>query len=397
MSLPRLLHHVVIFALLVIFLLFFGVPSLKTFLRRGLFTDIEEMGEASLALPAVTFCVKNPKNKNTAWKKENLRVESNDTNNDRDAFLSNTHISEDDTTLKIHGNTLGNTVDNETITEEDKFEKSEADSVLNAEEVSNSKESALEVNHIPLKCGPMFMLSPSSLYSCVKQKTYNLSESLLTARLGVTRNSQDILDPDFWNSDMTVSEHGFCHTFDYPIKLGADPFEEVVTFILDKKLEYKVRVHDPNFFLVTANPIAIPQIPMELRSSDNPRTSMNFLKAIKHHKMNTKDNPCEEDKDYSFTLCVKESLTRKVGCRLEWSLVVDNSMPLCENLTQIMKFEYLYFNLTMLQQSSVVATTGCSLPCTYMEYTLAGAPYSQGNKFGLGRLCWLCMGTLYYV
>ena len=91
MGLPLLLHYVVIFLLLTVFPLFFGGPSLKTFIRHGVFTDIDEVAEVSLTLPAVYFCVKNPENKNTAWKKEKLveEIDSNKieiSNADRDIF-----------------------------------------------------------------------------------------------------------------------------------------------------------------------------------------------------------------------------------------------------------------------------------------------------------------------
>ena len=91
--------------------------------------------------------------------------------------------------------------------------------------------------------------------------------------------TKNIVELSFWSSDLTVSGHGLCHTINYPENVGADPFEEVLTFFLRDNLQYKMHIHDPNYFLLTANPFAIPQISLEMMSGDNPQAAMNFLKA----------------------------------------------------------------------------------------------------------------------
>ena len=135
----------------------------------------------------------------------------------------------------------------------------------------------MQVNFIFEECGT---IEADEAFNCIKQKTFNLTETVLAGQLGLSCNPcKNILDESFWSSDLTVSEHGLCHTINYPDKLGADPFKEVLSFILDEKLQYKILVHDPNFFLLTANPLTIPQITLEMMNNGNPQASMNFLKA----------------------------------------------------------------------------------------------------------------------
>ena len=41
------------------------------------------------------------------------------------------------------------------------------------------------------------------------------------------------------------------------------------------------------------------------------------LALTEHRELNTKEDPCEEAKDYSFVSCVRESIAEEVGCALD--------------------------------------------------------------------------------
>ena len=329
----KVLHYSVILFLIVSFIIFFGVPSLKSFLRRGIYTDEEKVSKPFIPLPAVTICARNPNKSLTGWK----------------------------------------------------------DDVVDGSTNEDNSNAGMNANYIAQECGAV---ASSKLDNCIKRKSFKLSETVQSCRLGIHSEAENLIDSEFWTSDMTVSEHGMCYTINYPKKVGTDPFKEVLTFLFDKDLHYKVLIHDSNFFLLTANPSVIPQIMLELNGEDT-KTQMYFLKATKRFLMNRKEQPCVEDKSYSFTKCIKESLSKKVGCRLEWNLMENSSLPICTSMKDIMMMENHYFSLTMLQQSAVVKYTGCHIPCTYTEYSTVGEPYSRGVSPGLGKEKELYIKTIY--
>ena len=98
---------------------------------------------------------------------------------------------------------------------------------------------------------------------------------------------------------------------------------------------------------------------------------MTYIRAIKHLKMNSKKEPCGSGSGYNFVRCLKNSITRTVGCRLEWDRVSSDETP-------------LYQKLGNMEQKELVEAAGCALPCEYMEYQQQGLPYEHGDTFGLG-------------
>ena len=71
---------------------------------------------------------------------------------------------------------------------------------------------------------------------------------------------------------------------------------------------------------------------------DNSKAAMYFLKSTKHLKMNKKDKSCNEDISYSFTMCVQESISMKVGCRMEWNLLGNTNLFACNTTDEIIIF-----------------------------------------------------------
>jgi hypothetical protein len=78
---------------------------------------------------------------------------------------------------------------------------------------------------------------------------------------------------------------------------------------------YSVFIHDPNFYMNTTNPEIIPHIFLNM---DDGQSQMISLKTTYHHMMNKPQQPCESSESYSFTACIKNSISRIIGCRLEW-------------------------------------------------------------------------------
>ena len=90
--------------------------------------------------------------------------------------------------------------------------------------------------------------------------------------------------------------------------------------------------------------------------------------------MSKLEQPCESSESYSFTSCIKNSISRKIGCRMEWDSWSSKDIPLCSTLEQLEGFDKEYFALLKLHQQTLVRNTGCLIPCSYNDYKLATEP-----------------------
>ena len=115
----------------------------------------------------------------------------------------------------------------------------------------------------------------------------------------------------------------------------------------------------------------------------SPPNLLLYIEVIYHTKLNRPDQPCVESESYSFTACLINHLSSKVGCRLKWDTWSDPSRPLCSEVKQVFQYEDEFFYMSNLEQSALVRTTGCQLPCRYREYAQVDEPLG-GFKPTLG-------------
>ena len=100
-------------------------------------------------------------------------------------------------------------------------------------------------------------------------------------------------------------------------------------------MHYEINILDPTYFYITRNPEP---------GHPTARTWANF-ESLPHvyafaltevEELNVPDDPCNEDPDYNFRKCIKESITKKIGCRTKWDDVQlnVNDLLLCASITQ---------------------------------------------------------------
>ena len=146
---------------------------------------------------------------------------------------------------------------------------------------------------------------------------------------------------------------------------------------------YSLFIHDPNFYVSSLNPETIPGIFLNI---DDKKSQIIYLKTTYHHLMDKTNQPCESSESYMFTACIKNSISRTIGCRLEWDSWSSTDIPLCTTLEQLERFDKEYGNLWELQQYNTaqqyIENTGCLIPCSYAEYKLATEPmkYDHGTQ-----------------
>ena len=83
------------------------------------------------------------------------------------------------------------------------------------------------------------------------------------------------------------------------------------------------------------------------------------------------ENPCNPSTDYSFTACVRNSMSKAVGCRLPWDDWTDASLPICSTIEQAQNISDIYYKYCELSQlSDIVSQTNCYPPYQYITYEL---------------------------
>jgi hypothetical protein len=164
----------------------------------------------------------------------------------------------------------------------------------------------------------------------VRETTYTLPELVKAAWLehpGRPLGPRvSLMEPADWRPSFTLTWPGMCFTLDREQSEG----NSAIHIFLNTNLTFIIFIHDPEFFLYTYNPQAIPMTTWVLPKA---RTFHSLsLVETEHREMNLAADPCEEDPAYSFRACVQASLSAAIGCRLPWDL--SSRGLLCSDLAQ---------------------------------------------------------------
>ena len=91
--------------------------------------------------------------------------------------------------------------------------------------------------------------------------------------------------------------------------------------------------------------------------------------------MNLNANPCNENPIYNFQQCVRNSLTKKLGCHPLWEFWSSSDFPPCSGMEQIKLMEKKVKEISVyLDVEAITKNTGCQPPCIYNEYKMASDP-----------------------
>jgi hypothetical protein len=214
--------------------------------------------------------------------------------------------------------------------------------------------------------------SYSDFVQCVNNKTYALSDMVEMAKFGHDRN---VTDSKYWNEDLSRVKAGKVFTLNNSYEVGSSAAKSLhIDF--KKGFNYSIYIHDPQFFVITINPQTIPHIFLSL---EDLASYIVYLVPIYHHMMDKPTEKCESSESYSFTACIKESMSKRIGCRLEWDAWSSKDITKCSTVDQLLKFEKEYNRIVGMDQWNVVNNTGCLTPCSYTEYKLAAEPLKSEN------------------
>ena len=156
---------------------------------------------------------------------------------------------------------------------------------------------------------------------CVANKTFGFDEVIIFAQQGIEDVSAiKLSDPNLWTSDMTLTTGGRCYTLKYDQELKVDFQTDSIVINLVVN-DYYVFLHNPDFLIVTLNPLAIPLQFMPVTPKDLTNTSSLglTLQVVQRQNLDRPEARCNSSPDYNFTACVKKGLARIVNCTLPWN------------------------------------------------------------------------------
>ena len=152
---------------------------------------------------------------------------------------------------------------------------------------------------------------------CMKEDSFELADFLKEVKyIGVNRNYTapillDSSSPLLWKEDMSLAGYGRHFTF-LSLKNVTQNEEDCLAFIMARNFSFDVFVHDEDFFLYSVNPLGPPSNFWQIENSS--KNHYQEVTLTMHKKLNLDRQQCEEDPDYRFSNCIRESLSKKVKC-----------------------------------------------------------------------------------
>ena len=99
-----------------------------------------------------------------------------------------------------------------------------------------------------------------------------------------------------------------------------------------------------------------------------------WIKATYQNLMDKEDKRCNSLATYSFTKCIRQFVSDRVGCRSAWDPWSDASN--CTTAQQILDSNKIYVEELdyFSKLENLVDKTGCLPPCRFAQYTLSAQP-----------------------
>ena len=171
-----------------------------------------------------------------------------------------------------------------------------------------------------------------SITDCIEENTYDQSEISQSVNLGLGFFSTTVKDP--WVEDFTYSFLGRIYTLNITKKLRFDSLKDCPLRIgLEPNLNYDLFIHDPKYFYVTRNPESgAPSV----RKTVNP-AELSYFYSFALTEVEELDVPmdrCNNDPDYNFRTCVKESFSMQAGCKTKWDNFGHSYLQPCATIQQ---------------------------------------------------------------
>ena len=176
-----------------------------------------------------------------------------------------------------------------------------------------------------------YLSENQSIVACIEEKTFNLSEISKKVTLGIGRRSRPA--EVNWTEDFTHSSTGRQYTLKIDKRLSVGKLTHLIRIRLQPNLVYSIFFHDEKYFYISRNPVSGP--PSVQKIVDPQKLPYYYQIGLTEVKeLNLPNDPCNEDPDYSFNACIKESFTKTAGCRTKWDHIGLKDLPICTEMSQ---------------------------------------------------------------
>ena len=170
---------------------------------------------------------------------------------------------------------------------------------------------------------------------CLNSQTYNSTDFIKGTLLDYEKRLSLTDEGDTWQEDLTYVRYGRSYTFHPQRKIGPVDDNDQLIILLSTEFCYDIFVHDKNYFILNDNRCTLPTYYIKLIPDASNNSKIYYkISATQHIEKNLPEDPCVENEDYNFTVCVKESLARKIGCRPSWDVWSHQSIPICTTMEQ---------------------------------------------------------------
>ena len=167
---------------------------------------------------------------------------------------------------------------------------------------------------------------------CLDSLTFDWTDFIKGTLLGYREKTSLKGKGKIWQPDLTIARFGRTYTFHPEMMIGPDADEQQLIILLDNNYMYDIFVHDTNFFILNENCCVLPST--YVRLMPNSSNVYYRISATQHQELNSPKDPCVEDEQYNFSVCVKENLARKVGCRPSWDIWSDQTIKNCTKIEE---------------------------------------------------------------
>ena len=175
-------------------------------------------------------------------------------------------------------------------------------------------------------------LHGDAIVDCINNKTYGKEDVVEDVLLGFY-SRESLLEDKHWSVDFTLPTYGRTYTVHMPRKLRTNYETDQLMLEFDENLVYKIFIHERSFFILNENYYGLPMAIISVFPKSDPKLYYQLV-LTEHEELNVPSDPCNTDPSYNFKACVKESLSKQVGCRIKWDEISDQSRPLCSSLEQ---------------------------------------------------------------
>ena len=177
-------------------------------------------------------------------------------------------------------------------------------------------------------------LEGQDFIECAKRKVLSLSDFVTfeitnTPNLRIRPETVGMNPPveNHWSMNLN-RDKGPCFTYQNNHHMDTKGMLQIG---LNARFKYQVFIHDPRFFINSANPV----MPVGLNFINSGEWKLINLVVVEHRNLDVPDKRCSPGQNYSLDGCIRDFFSKEVGCTLHWDRNdTQGDLPICSTAEQ---------------------------------------------------------------